>query len=51
MLLLAIKFLYFYRCINQLLIVRFDDADYFLSVALAHVHCVLIKYFVKFARE
>ena len=26
---------------------RFDDAGYLLGAAVAHLHCVLIKYFVK----
>ena len=37
----------FYRCINQLLIIRLDDVGYILGAAVAHLHCVLIKYFVK----
>ena len=37
----------FYRCINQLLIMGFDDAGYILGATVTHLHCVLIKYFVK----
>ena len=36
-----------YKCVNQLVIVRFDDAGYILVATAAHFHCVLIKYFVK----
>ena len=32
---------------DQLLIMEFDDASYILGAAVAHLHCVLIKYFVK----
>ena len=34
----------FYRCINQLLIMQFDDAGFILSATAAHLHCVLIKF-------
>ena len=37
----------FYRCINQLLIMRFDDAGYVLGATVADLHCALVKYFVK----
>ena len=37
----------FHRCIDQLLIMRFDDAGYIVSTTVAHFHCVLVKYFVK----
>ena len=37
----------FYRCINQLLIMRFDDVGYIFGGTVAHLHCVLIKYFAK----
>ena len=48
MLLPAIKWqMIFYRCINQLLIMRFD-VGYTLSAAVAHLDCIFIKYFEKF---
>ena len=37
----------FHIRIDQLLIMRFDDAGYILGATVAHFHCVLIKYFVK----
>ena len=37
----------FYRRINQLLIMWFDDAGYILGTTVAHLHCVLIKYVVE----
>ena len=30
---------FFYRCINQLLIMRFDYAGYILGATVAHLHC------------
>ena len=38
---------FFYRCINQLLFMWFDDAGYVLGTTVAHLHRVLIKYFVR----
>ena len=38
----------FHRCIDQLIIMVFDDAGYILGATVAHFHCVRIKYFVKF---
>ena len=40
----------FYRRINQLLIMLFDDAGYVLGATVALLHCVLIKYFVELVR-
>ena len=48
MLLPAIKWqMIFYRCINQLLIMRFD-VGYTLGAAVAHLDCIFIKDFEKF---
>ena len=37
----------FYGRINQLLIMGFNDTGYVLGAAVAHCHCVVIKYFVE----
>ena len=41
----------FYRCVNQLLIMRSDYVGYIMGAAVAHLNSALIKYFVKLVGE